>query len=369
MRIGLVYHQFVLRGGLEGYLVDFASRLQSKGHELHVVTAEMDAKVAEVLGAKVHHVPAIKGSSLLRMWQFERLASRMVPSMDLDVSLGFGRTTTHDLHRAGGGCHKVYSDLLSPLKRWGIKNQLELQLEKELYTSGRTKRFVVNSHQVAKQLHEAYGTPKELFSTIHTAVDTERFKPSNERDVLRRKICEQLRSDPARPVFLFVSLNHRRKGLDVLLDVWKEVDADLWIVGKELKAVDRAKVTSRGLQHKVFSIARQSDVAMLYKAADWFVHPTLYDACANTVLQSMACGLPGLISVKDGAIDLLQNGENGWLLEQPQDPASVLQSLQHSLKMSPEERAKMSQSARQTTLPLTWDAHIEKWLKVIAELE
>jgi glycosyltransferase involved in cell wall biosynthesis len=369
MRIALIYHQFVPRGGLEGYLMELTARLCAAGHELHLVASEVEDGLDRKFDAKVHHVPLVKGSALLRMWQFERAAAGMVRDLPVDVSIGFGRTTTQDLHRAGGGCHAVYSRLLPPWKRWSPKNRLELHLERELYTAGRTRFFIVNSSQVANQLHATYGTDESLFRVIHTAVDTERFLPSDNKASLRARICEKLKTDPARPVFLFVSLSHRRKGLDVLLDMWREVDADLWIVGPPLDFAYRFRVAKLGLSDRVRTIAAQSNIGLLYQAADWFIHPTLYDACANTVLQSMASGLPGLISVNDGAIDFVKDAQNGLLLPMPQEADDVLRVVKQALAMDPAARERMATAARETVKPLTWQAHLEKWFEVIAEME
>ncbi len=305
MRLGLIYHQFVQRGGLEGYLIEFATRLNAAGHELEIVSADIAPEIEDKIKATWHRIGLPGGSPLLRMWQFDRVAARLAPGLPVDVTLGFGRTTVQDVHRAGGGCHRVYSELLPPLKRWSLKNRMELRLEKQLYTSGRTRRFITNSAQVAAQLQSAYGADQSLFRVIHTAVDSERFRPAQDRAALRGKVCQQLRTDPSRPVFLFVSLSHRRKGLDVLLDIWPEVDADLWIVGKTPCLRHRRRIKQLGIGNRIRCIAAQSNLTALYQTADWFLHPTLYDACANTVLQSMACGLPGLISANDGAIDLL----------------------------------------------------------------
>ena len=366
-RIGLIYHQFVPKGGLERYLIEFAEHLAAAGHGLTAVTSAVTAEVQRSIPAQWHMLPLVSGSALLRMWQFEN-RSRQWDRAGVDVTIGFGRTTSHDLHRAGGGCHAEYSRLLPPWKRWGPKNLLELDLEKQLYTSGRTKLFVVNSAQVGRQLATQYGVAENRFRVIHTAVDTEKFLPALERDQYRAKICAKMGTDPQRSVFVFVSLSHRRKGLDVLLDVWPEVDAELWIVGKPLKGAYLRKVRSRSLAGKVRSLAVQSDIRLLYQVGDWFIHPTLYDACANTVLQSMACGLPGLISARDGVIDHIKDGENGLLLREPEDRQAVLSTIQQALRTSTEKRHAMSEAARRAMLPLTWPAHLDKWMQAIGEV-
>lgn len=368
MRLGLIFHRFAPGGGLESYLLEFAARLRNGGHELHLVTSKIADEIASRLEATVHRVNLPPGSALLRQWKFERAASRIAKHLPVDATIGFGRTTTHDLHRASGGCHKVYSRLLPPWKRWSARNWLELHLEKQLYMSDRTKLFVVNSAQVGHQIQHEYGVAPDRFRVIHTAVDTERYHPAKDRMTLKREISAPVNADPARPAFLFVSLDHRRKGLDVLLDIWPEVNADLWIAGKPLGPVHRRKIDNRGLKSKVHYFARDADVARLFRGADWFIHPTLYDACANTVLQSMASGLPGLISSCDGAVEFLRDGENGLVLPQPRDAASVLTVVRRALSTGEPARQRLSLAARETVLPLTWDAHLQKWMRAIEEI-
>lgn len=368
MRIGLIFHQFVVRGGLESYLSDFAARLREAGHELHLVTSNIAPDIESRLDATIHRVHLPPAPASLRQWKFERATSQIVTRLPVDVTIGFGRTTTHDLHRASGGCHRIYSRLLPRWKRWSPKNLLELHLEERLYTSGSTKLFVVNSAQTGREIQHEYGVAPDRLRIIHTAVDISRFHPAADRAALKREICAAFHGDPAQPAFLFVSLDHRRKGLDVLLDIWPEVNADLWIAGKPLGKTHARKIVSRGLKSKVRYFPRTVDIARLFRGADWFVHPTLYDACANTVLQSMASALPGLISSSDGAVEFVRDGENGFVLPRPSDPDSVLDVVGRALATDDSVRQRLGLAARDSVLMLTWETHLKKWMNVIDEV-
>src|SRR5262245_43422896 len=112
MKLGLIYHQFVRRGGLENYLIELSGRLQAAGHELELVANEVAPDVQTKLNCPIHHIPLVKGSPMMRMWQFGRVAARVAENMSVDTTIGFGRTYSHELHRAGGGCHAIYSKLL-----------------------------------------------------------------------------------------------------------------------------------------------------------------------------------------------------------------------------------------------------------------
>lgn len=369
MRIGLIYEKFVQGGGLENYLFELATRLRARGHALEVVTSAISPETSG-LDARFHLLARPRWSATARLWRFAAETEGVRRQLAVDVTVGFGRTFAHDIHRAGGGCHRVYSALLPWHKRWGLKNQLELHLERELYQGNRTRWFVVNSHQVATQLATHYRVPQQRVRVIHTAVDTRRYRPltTRERQQAWRDLKEEAGPDREigrRPVFVFVSLSHGRKGLKALLQAWSGVDAELWIAGAPLGRW-RRQVRRLGLQDRVIDWGRRSDLERLFGVADWFVHPTLYDACANAVLQSMACGLPGLISTCDGAIDHLEHGRNGLLITDPRDPGSVRAAINEALAMPKAVRDAMGKDARQTMQPLTWDKHVDEWDALLA---
>ncbi|MEM0895682.1 MAG: glycosyltransferase family 4 protein [Verrucomicrobiota bacterium] len=369
MRIALVYEKFVSEGGLEKYLLGFTRTLIKRNPgEIHVVTSLTDA-VTEDLPVKVHKLARPMLPFGLRLLHFDRRAKAKLAELNPDISIGFGRTTGQDFHRAGAGCHRVFSARhLSLLKRLRIKNQVELSLERKIFRGRGTRHFVVNSHLVGSQLQTSYGVDPGRITMIPTAVDSEKFAPvstSTEREDVRKAYMRR----PSEQVFLFVSREHKRKGLPTLLKAWKDFyrgekelgrRPELWIVGPSLNPRWEAFFRS----HSVEVFPNVEDVVPFYQSADWFVHPTPYDACANTVLQSMASGLPGIISESDGATQFVVDGENGLLLADPESPTAVAESLRRAYEVSPEQRASMGAKAREQMLPLTWESHLDRWIEL-----
>lgn len=371
MRIALLYHQFITRGGLEGYLREFAGQLREAGHDLVLVTSRVDDASRE-LASEVRLIsPARSSAGTLR--KFAEQSAAMVPVLktETDIVLGFGRSWCQDIHRAGGGCHLLYSRMLPWWKRWRRKNRWELEAERRLYTGGGTRLFVVNSAKVRGELAEAYGVPGERVRIIHTAVDSQRWQPAPDaaaRAAQRRQLgMDGLDgADGGAPALVFASLDHRRKGLGTLLQALSQVpQARLWVAGQPLDAW-RGQIRKLGLADRVTGVGR-ADLRPYFQAADWFVHPTFYDACANTVLQSMACGLPGIISAGDGAVEFIRNGDNGLILQNPGDPEELAGHLRQAIGFSSTERARMAAAARETALPLTWQAHLAAWMRAIEE--
>lgn len=353
----MVYHQMIGRGGLEKYVLGLAAGLRARGHDVRLVTARTD-EAAEQLGLEVTRVDLRGVPKWARLAIFARRTAA-APSREGEVVLGFGRTWRQDIHRAGGGCHALYSRLLPWWRRWSPKNRIELALERRLYRGEHTSCFVVNAGPVAAQLRHEYGVPGDRITVIHTAVDTERFSPSPEAAA---RGTDPLYAPDRPPILLFVSSSHRRKGLPALLQALAAVpDAGLWIAGSPLPARMRRLIARSGLAGRVRLCGELTDLVPLYRQADWFIHPTLYDACANTVLQSMACALPGLISIADGASEFIRDGENGLLLPEPANPLLLATSIRRALDIAPPRRAAIARAARATVLPLTWDTHLAAW--------
>jgi UDP-glucose:(heptosyl)LPS alpha-1,3-glucosyltransferase len=139
----------------------------------------------------------------------------------VDLSIGFGRTCAQDIHRNGTGCHRLYGNLLPLWQRYSVKHLYELHLERQALHRPETKRFVTSSARVAAQLQGIYGTDGERFRILPPPVETKLFKPAENRANVRELLCRKLQTDPAKPVLLFVSLSHRRRGLEPLLEAMK----------------------------------------------------------------------------------------------------------------------------------------------------
>lgn len=62
---------------------------------------------------------------------------------------------------------------------------------------------------------------------------------------------------------------------------------------------------------------QRDQVAECYESADVFVFPSRYDGWGMSLVEALASGLPTISSANSGAaLDIIQPGENGWLLDQ-----------------------------------------------------
>ncbi|OYW71286.1 MAG: hypothetical protein B7Z37_28195 [Verrucomicrobia bacterium 12-59-8] len=218
MKLALIHPQIIRGSGVENFLIDFAKRLVLAGHELTYITSLTTPEIGASLPGRWELLPRMRGSATIRMWHFNRLAPRAVQTAGVDLSIGFGRTSVQDVHRNGTGCHRLYGNLLPLWQRLSLKHLYELHLERRLYAGRETQQFVTSSARVAAQLQGVYGTDGERFRILSPPIETQLFKPAENRANTRELFCRKLQTDAAKPVLLFVSLSHRRRGLEPLLE-------------------------------------------------------------------------------------------------------------------------------------------------------
>lgn len=71
----------------------------------------------------------------------------------------------------------------------------------------------------------------------------------------------------------------------------------------------------RGLGEKVILAGYRSDIPDILNAADIFVFPSFHEGLPVSALEAMACSLPLVCSKIRGNVDIVKNGENGFLFE------------------------------------------------------
>ena len=149
---------------------------------------------------------------------------------------------------------------------------------------------------------------------VHCGVDTDAFTPptSSERGSVR-------------PTVLFVGNIAASKGIMTTLEAVLRMrsthpDVLLKIAGRgddntmhEL----RERIASAGAAANVdfCGFVGREALPELYRSADVFCSPAVYEGgAANVYIEAMACGCPVIASTAGGAVEVVSNGETGFLV-------------------------------------------------------
>jgi starch synthase len=143
--------------------------------------------------------------------------------------------------------------------------------------------------------------------------------------------------DPALPYVLFVGRITRPKGVTHLVEAIRYLPPNTQVVlcagapdTPEIAAEMRAKVEeARALNPKVVWIEKmvtKPEAIQLYSNASVFCCPSVYEPFGIINLEAMACRAPVVASATGGILEVVVEGETGYLVRFDQDPVTTFPS-------------------------------------------
>lgn len=206
---------------------------------------------------------------------------------------------------------------------------------------------------------------------IPNGVDASYFSPSR-RLALRAGARSRFKFQDADFVLLLIGNDWRNKGLATVLTAMaaiRGIPLRLVIAGQDAAAslfFETAK--SLGLGEQCRWEMTPMDAIGLYAAADAYVSPSREDAFALPPLEAMACGLPSITSVNNGGSQIITDGVDGFVLEDPGDAVALADHIRN-LQQHPDLRFRIAENARRTAETYSWErtaATAWQFLKEIA---
>jgi alpha-maltose-1-phosphate synthase len=213
---------------------------------------------------------------------------------------------------------------------------------------------------------------------VYNGIDTAEYKPDPGTDVLRR-----LGVDPDRPAVVFVGRITRQKGVPHLLRAAVDFDPaaqlvlcagapDTAEIGAEVAAgVERLRAMRDGI-FWIDQMLPKRDVIQLLSHATVFACPSIYEPLGIVNLEAMACEAAVVASATGGIVEVVVDGETGFLvaLEQaagsidPVDPeafAAAFAQRVNQLIADPELAEKMGRAGRRRSIErFSWPAIAEE---------
>lgn len=374
MRIGLVRRDFRLYGGAERFTARFIEALRAHGDRVTLITRRWERLPPDVAVARV---PVVSGSGLLRALSFALFAAQKARQLSLDLVHSFDRIFQQDLYRAGEGVHREWlarrraalprmTTLTDPLLPF---HRLILALERRIFQQGGARLIMANSEQVAREIARHYAPLSAPVKIVRNGVDLELFHP-RARATLGPGTRTTLGLGRDDVVLLFLGSGFTRKGLAFLLHALGHLPAkdrpSLLVVGKGRAEPHLALARRLGLNGRVRFLGVVADPLPFYAAADAFVLPSLYDPSSNACLEAMAVGLPVVTTRANGASELIEDGREGWVVDDPQDAEALAERLSRLVDVT--ARLEMGHRARDRVEAYPWDRHLREVLALYASL-
>ncbi|MDQ6632719.1 MAG: glycosyltransferase family 4 protein [Verrucomicrobiota bacterium] len=233
----------------------------------------------------------------------------------------------------------------------------------------RQDEIIAVSRNTAEDIIHFFGVLPEKITVIHNGLDHARFFPGS-RDEAKKWIA---RHQINAPFFLYVArLEHPGKNHVRLIQAFNDFKAEtksdwkLVLGGSDWSGSEiiHAKIQQSNFSHDIHSLGFVSndDLPMLYRAADIFIYPSLYEGFGMPPLEAMACGCP-VISSPRGSL-----GEVVGTAAQIIDPENISQLKTEMTRLAndPAAREKLREAGLQQAQLFHWQKTAEATLKIYA---
>lgn len=372
------------RHGTERWIAEWTSRLSGE-FDIHVYSQRVED--LDLTRLTWHRIPKIPGPHLVKfLWWLA--ANHLWRWRDRRF-----RGITHDLvFTAGTNCldadaisiHIVFAEFVRRVRSemylqrnsifsWPRRIHRDLYyrlitlLERHLYTQP-SAQLILIARKTAKDLDRFYG-PHDVLPVLYMGIDHTTFNPQlrmARRDEARRELG--IRDEQF--VLLLVGNDWRKKGLCTLLDVLP-VLADrqviLLVVGDDEKFPYLRQIQRYDLVDRVRFFPSRPDVAFYYAAADAYVEPSVEDTFAQPPAEAMACGLAVITSVTNGTAEIITDGMDGLIIQDPNNSPELATQIRR-LCEDPYFCRWLGENAARTSLRYTWDQNGEQMKEIFTNM-
>jgi Glycosyltransferase len=173
-------------------------------------------------------------------------------------------------------------------------------------------------------------------------------------------------------IVLFVGRLAEKKGIKYLIEAMKDIDAKLVIVGMgPLEKQLKQQVKQLVLMDKVMFLGAKThqELKVIYASADLFIAPSVTakdgdkEGFGLVILEAMTSGLPIVASDSGGIVDLITDGEDGFLVTE-KDVEMLEEKIKYLLK-NDHLRTTMKRNAEKKAKLFSYEKIAEKYKNII----
>ncbi|MFN2623886.1 MAG: glycosyltransferase family 4 protein [Chthoniobacterales bacterium] len=273
-----------------------------------------------------------------------------------DVLMSLERVWRCDVYRAGDGVHRGWlrrrAEIGGRLQRFSRffnrKHSAALDLEESLFGNRRARRVIANSRMVQDEIASFHGYPADRIDVVYNGVPLELFRDGGERAPTHDEIA-----------VLFAGSGWERKGLQFAIDAVETQKGKMKLL-----------VAGRGETGK-FSSSRTEflgivrDMPALYRSADIFLLPTIYDPFSNACLEALASGLPVITTKGNGFSEIIENGRHGTVVDDPRNVDALSDALQFWSDPARRQQARTDNRARAAQFDIS--TNVAKTLQIVTQ--
>ena len=360
-------------GGMERVLANKANYLVAQGHAVSIITTDQQKRIPyfplhsaiPLYDLGINYTQEGRQGLLRKMVSYQnkqrqhkRRLTTLLQDLKADIVVSMFDHDVSFLHGIQDGSKKVLEIHFSRFKRlqYGRKGLWKLadaiRSKQDIRLAKRYERFVV----LTEEDRGYWGN----LSNIAVIPNANSFVPTAQADVTCKRAIAVGRYD-------------YQKGFDELIAIWEKVherypDWKLDIFGHgPLKEMLQTQICKSGLENTVRLCPPIKDIEKEYYKSALSVITSRYEGLPMTLLEAQACGLPMVAyACKCGPRDIIQDGQNGFLVEE-RDRDTMVARLVQLIEHEGLRRC-MGGTAKEMSVNFSEEKIMGRWLNLFKQL-
>lgn len=360
-------------GGMERVLANKANYLVGQGYEVVIITTDqhgapsffpLDEKIkCYDLGInyeenngrsffnKLIHYPG-------KQWRHKKRLTELLKKEKPDITISMFCNDVSFMPHIKDGSKKILEIHFSKYKRiqYGRKGLWKLA---DRWLSRQDEKWVrhFDKFVVLTEEDRRYWGDLENITVIPNA---RTFTPSQTADMENKKV-------------IAVGRYTYQKGFERLIEAWRLIAPDfpdwrLEIVGDGEQQATLKEMTARyGIGNSVSLVPANNEIEKHYLSSSVYAMTSRYEGLPMVLLEAQAFGLPIIsFNCKCGPSDIVDNGKNGFLVEEGNVPAFASQL--RKVMADVELRKKMSWNALEASKKFSVEPVMSRWMQLFESL-
>ena len=273
-------------GGISQHVQGLTKFLQNKGHQVEIISSENTFTIS-IKGLKN---PSFMISSFIKSKfkkNFDIVHAHNIPSaLAMKHSSGKKILTIHG----------IFSKQIGEIHSKSSEN-----ISKKYETHALSWADTITT--ISKESLNYYSNLGFNPIQIPNGIDSSNFK-----EISDRRFCKQ---------FVYAGRLSKEKGSETLLKICNALDDDIDILiigdGPEKEKFEKIQLTKSNVHYLGYQT--HDKTISLIKGSDILVQPSLSEGISTTLLEAMACKTCIITSNVGGNLELIQDGQTGFLLD------------------------------------------------------
>ncbi|MBU9671947.1 N-acetyl-alpha-D-glucosaminyl L-malate synthase BshA [Planococcus sp. CP5-4] len=318
MKIGITCYPTV--GGSGVVATELGKMLAEKGHEIHFITSSTPFRLNRLYANIFSHQVDVNSYSVFQYAPYDiALATKIAEVIKnekldlLHVHYAIPHAVCAILGRdmAGSDIGIVTTLHGTDITVLGTDSSL-----KDAIRYGIEKSDIVTavSDSLKQQTYDMIAPDKQI-ETVHNFVDEREYYQHDSA-----KLKEELGIEAHEKVLIHVSNFRKVKRVEDVVStfakVQKNIDAKLLLVGDgpEMSRIHQ-QVKDLHIEQQVLFLGKRDNLSELYSMSDVKLLMSEKEAFGLVLLEAMACGVPAIGTQIGGIPEIIEPGENGFLVE------------------------------------------------------